>query len=104
MTLILASLFVILVAFFGICLTFARPENIERPFMVGAMTFATAAIASWLMWLQWRTGGGSAGLAVAIALFAVSGFGVGRALDMILGPGRSDADDRQATLGAELAD
>ncbi len=86
-------------------LTFARPENIERPFMVGAFTTATACVAGWLLWLEWHTGTpGSSGSAIAFSLFAVSGFALGRAIDTIMGPRTRAADDRQSTLGADLAD
>ena len=105
MTLLLATLFVVLVAVFGLFLSFARPENIERPFMVGFLTTMTSLVAGWLLWLQWRQGdteGG--GSAIAFALFAVSGFAVGRAIDAVMGPRTVSADERQATLGAELAD
>lgn len=106
MTLLLATLFVALVAMFGLFLMFARAENIERPFMVGGLTVATAAISSWLLWLEWQTGvpGGHAGSAVAFALFSASGFALGRAIDAIMGAKVHSADERQATLGAELAD
>ena len=105
MTLLLATLFVVLVAVFGMFLTYARPENIERPFMVGALTTATSLVAGWLLWLQWHQGDPNrAGSAVAFALFAVSGFAIGRAIDVAMGPRTMSADERQATLGAELAD
>jgi hypothetical protein len=106
MTLFLATLFVALVAMFGVLLMFARPENIERPFMVGGFTVATAGISSWLMWLEWQSSGAAnhGGTAVAFALFAASGFALGRAIDQIMGPMAHSADERQATLGAELAD
>lgn len=105
MTLLLATLFVALVVTFGVFLSFARPENIERPFMVGLMTTVTGLIAGWLLWLEWQQGGGArSGSSIAYALFAASGFALGRAIDMIMGPRTLSADERQATLGAELAD
>ena len=104
MTLLLCTLFVALVGTFGVFLTFARPENIERPFMVGAITTATSLLAGWLLWLQWQSFTPSAGSAIAFALLAVAGFGIGRAIDVTLGARRLTADERQATLGADLAD
>lgn len=106
MTLLLATLFVAVVTMFGVFLAFARPENIERPFMVSLFTLATALVSGWLLWLEWQTPGGAnhSGSAVAFALFSVSGFALGRAVDTIMGPLTHSADERQATLGAELAD
>ena len=85
-------------------LAFARPENIERPFMVGAMTTASSFLAGWLIWLQWHSYTRSAGSEVAFAFLAVAGFGLGRALDVAMGPRPLSADERQGTLGADLAD
>lgn len=104
MTLILVTLFVVTVGTFGIFLAFARPENIERPLLVGALTTLTALISGWLVWLEWHQGADRPGSAIAFGLFAVSGFALGRALDTILGPRTVSADDRQATLGADLSD
>lgn len=105
MTLLLASLFVALVAVFGMFLAYARPENIERPLMVGALTTLTAVVSGWLLWLEWHQGApNGSGTTIAFALFAVAGFALGRAVDAIMGPRRETADERQATLGAELAD
>ncbi len=106
MTLLLASIFVAIVVTFGVFLTFARPENIERPFMVGALTTTTGMIAGWLLWLEWHqaTPDSHPGSAVAFALFAASGFALGRAIDTILGARAHSAEESQATLGADLAD
>ncbi len=104
MVLFLCTLFVVLAGVFGMFLAFARPENIERPFMVGVMTTVTSYLAGWLLWLQWHSNAPSAGSAVAFALLAVAGFGIGRAVDVAMGPRRLTADERQATLGADLAD
>jgi len=106
MTLLLATLFVALVTMFGVLLMFARTENIERPFMVGLFTTGTALLAGWLLWLEWQQAAttSSSGTAIAFALFSVSGFALGRAVDVIMGPRTHSAEERQATLGAELAD
>ena len=105
MILLLASIFVAMVVIFGVFLSFARPENIERPFLVGVLTTVTSLAAAGLLWTEWQQGGaGHAGTAVAYSLFAASGFALGRAVDTILGPRTMSADERQATLGAELAD
>lgn len=104
MVLFLSTLFVVLVGVFGLFLTFSRPENIERPFMVGALTTVTSLFAGWLLWLQWQSFTRSTGSEVAFALLAVAGFGFGRAIDAAMGPRRMSADERQATLGADLAD
>lgn len=105
MTLLLCELFVTLVGVFGMFLAFARPENIERPLMVGALTTATALLSGWLLWLETQHGNPNhQGIAVAYALFALTGFALGRAIDVVMGPRRASADERQATLGADLAD
>ena len=104
MVLLLATIFVGLVVTFGVFLTYARPENIERPFMVGALTTLTGMIAAWLLWQEWHGGTGSAGRAATFALIAVSGFALGRGIDVAMGARPINEDDRQATQGAELAD
>ena len=105
MTLLLCTLFVVLVGTSGLFLAYARPENIERPLMVGILTTATSLAAGWLLWLEWHQGDPNrAGSPILYALLAVAGFGLGRAIDAIMGPRRLSADERQATLGAELSD
>ena len=105
MALLFATIFVSLAVVFGLFLMFARPENIERPFMVGGLTTATSLISGWLLWLQWQEGDTTrSGSAIAFALFAMAGFAIGRAIDVAMGPRTMTADERQATLGAELAD
>ena len=104
MVLFLCTGFVILAVTFGLFLMFANPENIERPFMVGAFTTTTSLLAGWLLWLQWHSFSRSAGIAALSALLAMSGFGLGRMLDVAMGARRLTADERQATLGADLSD
>lgn len=105
MTLFLCSGFVLLAAVFGMFLLYARPENIERPILVGSLTSLTAFVAGWLLWLQSHQGNpDKAGSAVLFALIPVAGFALGRGIDAIMGPRRATADERQATLGAELSD
>ncbi len=105
MTLLLATIFVVLVGTFGTFLAFARPENIERPYMVGLLTTITSMVAGWLLWIEWRQGTPDHhGIAVAYAAFALFGFALGRGIDLVMGPRRGSADERQATLGADLAD
>ena len=105
MVLFFGTLFVILVAVFGMFLTFARPENMERPFLVGALTTLTSLLAGWPLWLQWhRFDHGGAGFTVLCCLLAASGFGFGRAIDFAMGARRETADELQATLGADLSD
>ena len=104
MVLFLCTGFIILCGVFGVFLTFARPENIERPFMVGVLTTVTSALGGWIVWLQWKSFSPSTGLEIAACLLAVAGFAIGRAVDLAMGAGRLDADERQATLGADLSD
>jgi hypothetical protein len=105
MVLLLATLFVVLMLVFGTALVFARPENIERPFMVGAITTSASLVSCGLMWVEWHRGTpGSAGVEIAFALLPLFAFFVGRAIDYTMGPRRESVDERQATLGAELAD
>ena len=105
MILLLAALFVTLVTTFGVFLAFANPANIERPFMVAVMTTFTGLLAGWLLWLEWHQGvPGKTGTAVAFSLLAISGFVLGRAVDRAMGPRIRPADERQSTLGADLAD
>lgn len=105
MELLLATIFVALVATFGAFLMFARPENIERPFMVGVLTLATSLVALWMIFDDWQRGPTiGMGSAISRSLLALLGFGVGRVFDMILGPRMSRTQDREATIGADLAD
>ena len=105
MTLILCSGFVLLAAVFGMFLLYARPENIERPILVGTLTSLSAFVAGWLLWLQSHQGNpDKTGSAVLFALIPIAGFALGKGIDTIMGPRRQTADERQATLGADLSD
>jgi hypothetical protein len=97
---ILAVVFVAAVGVFGAALMFARAENIERNYLVGGLTLLTASVAG-IMLASLPAASQSSATLTSISLVSVLGYGIGRGIDLILGP-RDHAD--QGTLGADLAD
>lgn len=97
---ILAVIFVAIVGLFGAALMFARAENIERNYLVGGLTLLTACVAG-VMLAGLPSGSQTSATLTSISLVSVLGYGIGRGVDLILGP-RDHTD--QGTLGADLAD
>lgn len=97
---ILAVVFVAIVGLFGAGLMFARAENIERNYLVGGLTLLTACVAG-IMLAGLAPAAQTSATLTSISLVSILGYGIGRGIDLILGP-RDHAD--QGTLGADLAD
>lgn len=97
---IVAVIFVGIVGLFGAALMFARAENIERNYLVGGLTLLTACI-SGVMLAGLPSSAQTSATLTSISLVSVLGYGVGRGIDLILGP-RDHAD--KSSLGADLAD
>lgn len=89
---------------FGLGLLFVRAARIERSLLVGLMTIATALIAGFVL-SSMNAATFGAGDMVSLLLVAFLGFGVGWAYDALMGPlPLSSRDEREATLGSDLAD
>jgi hypothetical protein len=101
---ILACIIVGVMTLFSLGLLFVRAENIERRNFVGAASLATTIIAMTMLWNDARNGQNAdpnaAWWAMAVSL---SGFFVGRIVDLVLG-GRRTAHDVDPTLGSDLSD
>lgn len=97
---ILAVIFVAIVGLFGAALMFARAENIERNYLVGGLTLLTSCVAG-IMLAGLPSSAQTSATLISISLISVLGYGLGRGIDLILGP-RDHTD--QGTLGADLAD
>jgi hypothetical protein len=91
---------------FGLGLLFVRASRIERNVLVGACTLATSLLGAFILGSQsGYTGEFTLGQALSIGCLSILGFGVGWLYDRLAGPkSMASKDDREATLGAELAD
>ena len=102
---VLASVFAGCALLLGLCTLFVRAENIERTVMVGSLTIGTSLCALVVLARCYKTGiGMEAGNLAGICILAVSGFALGRMIDLMLGPRPYSPDSREGTLGADLAD
>jgi hypothetical protein len=97
------ALFVTFVGVMGLGLMFVRGTNIERNALVGVATLATALIAGLILGLAGSRSMSEWGLIVT-ALFSMTGFFLGRGIDLLLGARDRSDDARNATLGADLSD
>ncbi|MEZ0325185.1 MAG: hypothetical protein ACAH95_04715 [Fimbriimonas sp.] len=99
----LTAIFVAFVGVTGLGLLFVRATNIDRNGLVGALTVLTAIIAAAIMYFSGSTRMSEWAL-VVVALFSVTGFVFGRALDRWLGAKDLSVDARKGTLGSDLSD
>src|SRR5579862_7973950 len=96
----IACLFVGCAVLLGLLTLFVRAENIERNVLVGSLTLATSLIAVALLHHDWAINFPYGGWTLTwICILAVFGFGIGRALDHMLGAREHSADSREETLG-----
>lgn len=103
--LVLCSIWVGCVVVFGLAVMFARAEYFERPLLVGGMTLLTAIVALALLYNEYRLGLRTTTAAfVSIGVLAAFGYGIGRILDLLLGPQTHPLEETEPTLGADLAD
>jgi hypothetical protein len=97
-----ASVFVGMVALFGMAVMFVRAENIERNMMVGAMTVTTALLAGLILYYNPRGLDNSA--LFGIALLSLLGYAAGRVVDFYLGGEDPEADLGKRSFNGDLAD
>jgi len=87
----------------GLCVLFARSENIERPFVVAAMTVSGSLLAVILMDHFSHVGRFGLGDLLMVCVVAASGFFFGRLLDRLMGPRQLEFVDVEM-VGTDLAD
>jgi hypothetical protein len=102
----LASIMVAVMILFGLGVLFVRAAKIERNLMVGLFTIGTSLIAAFILRSQiGHTDLFTPGQMWSVMLLSVFGFAVGLVYDRIAGPRPMPSrDEREATLGADLAD
>jgi len=101
---VVAIVVVCCMTLFGLGLMFVRAENIERRNFVAATTLVTTFIAGVMLWNDGRTGQSASSEAAWYAMgVSISGFFIGRVIDLLMG-GRRNAHDVDPTLGSDLSD
>jgi len=91
---------------FGLGLLFVRAAWIERDTLVASLTLITTLIACVVLYSNApRSNQFTSSQMVSLMMLSVLGFGIGWLYDRLIGPKPlAPRDDREATLGAELAD
>jgi hypothetical protein len=102
----LASIVVAVMLLFGLGILFVRAAKIERNILVGFCTLGTTLIAGFILRSNiGHTDSFTSGQMWSVLLLSVLGFAVGMIFDRIAGPRQlPNRDEREATLGADLAD
>ncbi len=102
----ISAVFVGAMVVFGLGILFVRAARMERNILVGSLTLLTTLIAGFVLKSYSASSSQfTASQMISMMMLCLVGFGVGWLFDRIAGPKTlASSDEREATLGSELAD
>jgi hypothetical protein len=96
---------IVVIGLFGLGIMASRSTNIERPNLVGLLTFLGAAVSAALLQHTVSLNGPSSWFqTIGIVLVGLAFYGGARLLDYFLGPVAVDREADEDMMGAHLSD